>query len=404
MDSESFTQGQAAARVAEQAVENAPPRLLPFVLIVFIGYLTIGMPLPVIPIQVREVLNYGPLIVGWIIGSQSLATLLTRPYAGLICDTRGPKRSVVFGLITCSLAGICYWISASLANPFPAASLAILLAGRLILGLGESLTITGTLAWATSLIGPKKSGRVMVWVGIAMYGAIAVGAPIGIYLNRARGFASVAQLGAILPIVALGIAISVRRAETIGGKRASFLAVVSTIWPLGSRLALATISFGAIGAFITLDYAAHGWPGAGFALTGFGFAFIVVRLVFGHLPDQIGGKRVAQVSLTVAVLGQLLLWMSDRSSLAMLGVILTGAGLSLVFPAFGVSVVKRVPPANRGAALGAYVAFFDIGLGVAGPATGLVASRYGYPAVFLAGAIAAAIGLISTLQMRSAAD
>lgn len=61
-----------------------------------------------------------------------------------------------------------------------------------------------------------------------------------------------------------------------------------------------------------------------------------------------------------------------------------------MFPSFGVEAIRRVPPANRASAMGAYVAFFDVALFAGGPATGLVAARYGYAAVFLAGAVAAA--------------
>jgi predicted MFS family arabinose efflux permease len=78
-----------------------------------------------------------------------------------------------------------------------------------------------------------------------------------------------------------------------------------------------------------------------------------------------------------------------------------GAGLSLVFPSLGIEAVRRVPGANRGAALGAYVMFFDIGLAVAGPATGMVARHFSYPAAFGAGAAAAAIALLITVSWKA---
>ena len=48
--------------------------------------------------------------------------------------------------------------------------------------------------------------------------------------------------------------------------------------------------------------------------------------------------------------------------------------------------MRQVPPANRGAALGAYAAFIDVGFGLAGPMNGLIAGAFGYPWVFAAGA------------------
>ncbi len=55
------------------------------------------------------------------------------------------------------------------------------------------------------------------------------------------------------------------------------------------------------------------------------------------------------------------------------GALVTGLGCALVFPGLGVESLKRVPPANRGSAMGAFVAFLDIAYGLAGPAAGLAA-------------------------------
>jgi len=65
-----------------------------------------------------------------------------------------------------------------------------------------------------------------------------------------------------------------------------------------------------------------------------------------------------------------------------------------------------VLPANRGSAMGAFVAFLDIAYGIAGPAAGLIAGQFGYAAVYLLGAASAVLGmglvLISRLNRRSA--
>ena len=51
--------------------------LLPIVAAVFLGFLAISVPLAALALQVRDQLGFGPATVGWVIGIQSLATLLS---------------------------------------------------------------------------------------------------------------------------------------------------------------------------------------------------------------------------------------------------------------------------------------------------------------------------------------
>jgi MFS family permease len=180
--------------------------------------------------------------------------------------------------------------------------------------------------------------------------------------------------------------------------------VVGQIWREGLGLMLQGVGLSGLTAFRSLYFAAQAWSHAGLMMTAFGVGFIFVRAVFGNLPDKIGGYRVALWSLIVEALGQVTVWGAPHEIVALTGALVTGLGCALVYPALGVEALKRVLPANRGSAMGAFSAFLDIAYGLAGPAAGLIAGRFGYAAVYLFGAACAVLGaalVVSVGRSRS---
>lgn len=371
--------------------------LAPICVIVFCEFLAMGLPLSVLPGHVHAGLGFGSFVVGLVIGSQSLITLVTRPSAGTRADARGPRSTTLLGLAISVLAGIACALSTVVASP--AASLAVLLAGRALLGLGESLVITAALAWGIALAGRERTGVVMAWVGIAMYGALAVGAPVGSALAARDGFVATALAAAAVPLFGLGAALLVQPVPPTGGTRLPFRRLAALIWLPGAGLALGAIGFGAIAAFSTALFVGRGWSHPELAVSAFGVAYVVARLAFARLPDRFGGARVAIGSASIALVGQIALVLAPSSAVAVIAASLTGFGFSLAFPAFGVEAMKRVPPQNRGAALGAYTACFDATLAFGIPVLGAAVGTFGAAAAFVIAAGGALASLLVALRL-----
>jgi MFS family permease len=372
-------------------------RIVQIVLFTFLAYLVIGMQLAVLPPFVHGELRYGAVLAGLVISTQYIATLLSRGFAGRTSDTKGPKRAVLIGLVASAGSGLLM-IGAALLRDWPAASVGVMLVARLALGMGESCVATGCIMWGIGRVGGAHTAKVISWNGIATYGALAVGAPLGVVLTGALGFISIGVASVVLMGIGLLLAWRQMPVHAEPGERLPMHHVFGRVAPYGMGLALASVGFGVIATFITLYYASQGWSGAAPTLSIFGVCFVGIRLVLGWTIAHFGGYRTAIVSLLVECAGLIVLALANHVAMAMVGAALSGIGFSLIFPALGVVAVERVSASNRGAALAAYSVFIDVALGVTGPLGGWIASGGRYGPMFV---VAAAMSFTAVLLTAS---
>ena len=383
---------------ASQTIETL--RILwPVVALVFLGFLAIGIPLPALSLYLKETLGYSNAVVGWAIGLQSIATLLSRHRAGSFADARGPKVAVQRGLVISAAAAVLYLIGTFWSRG-SAWTLSWILAGRVLLGIGESLFITGAMSWGIARVGPARTGRAMAWQGIAMYGAFGLGAPIGLWLYNHAGFTGAAVGAFAGPLAALAIIAPFAAPPGVPGVHAPLGKLLRLIWSYGLGLALATAPFAAMMTYLPLHFKSQHWEGAGAAMLGFGIGYTFIRLILAHAPERFGPKPVAAVSLCVEVIGQAVLAWAPNAVWGILGATLTGIGFSLIFPSLGVSATRSVPHAQRGQAVGVFIAFFDLSLAASGPLLSIVLGESGYAACFVCGAIATVAALALVLSYK----
>jgi MFS family permease len=382
-DRQSSYPGMLAATLQQPvAAFRSAAALLPIMGVVFVAFLVIGVAMPVLPLHVHDGLGLGTFVVGLVAGSQFAASLVSRPWAGHFSDSRGAKRGVVAGLLAASASGLLYLVSLTFTK-VPLTSVAILLLGRGLLGAAESFIITAAVSWGLALAESGSTGRVIAWMGSAMFAAFAIGAPAGSALYAAHGFAAIAIATAAAPLLTLLLVIPLPAVAPIRQTRSSFAEVLGAVWVPGFGSALASVGFGAVTAFVALLFATRGWANGWLAYTAYAVAFILARVFFSHVADQIGGAKVALACAVIEAIGQALIWLAVRPEMALAGAALTGFGFSLVYPGFGVEAVRRVPSSSRGLAMGAYTAFLDLAQGLASPALGLIATGARLHLVFL---------------------
>ena len=370
--------------------------ILSTVAFTFLTYLTIGLSIAVLPGFVHGTLGFSAIVAGLSISTQYVATLISRARAGHLSDTLGAKRTVTGGLVLCAASGLLMLFGA-LAAAVPALSLGLILMGRLALGCAESCVGTGAIAWGLGQVGHKHTARVISWNGVATYGGIAAGAPLGVLTAHHFGFAAVGGVSLLLMLMAFPLARRKRATAIAVGERSSIANVAVRVLPHGIGLALGSVGFGCIATFITLFYAAHDWTGAALSLSVFGVMFVGTRFVFGKMIVRVGGYRVAMVSFAVEAIGLSMLWLADDMALATAGAAIAGMGFSLIFPALGVEAVNRVPENSRGAAVGVFTVFLDVAMVLVGPLGGWVAAGMGFGSVYGFATLAAATAVALTL-------
>jgi MFS family permease len=384
---------------APDTLKSQTRHIAGYVYFTFICYISIGLPLAVLPPFVHLRMGYSTVLAGLAISIQYIATLASRPWAGRISDHMGAKISVLWGMACCTSSGALLVAVATLSDVHWL-SFTVLIVSRLVLGVGESLGSTGATLWGITAAGQEHTAKVIGLNGISTYGGMALAAPLGVVLEQYWGLASIGVLTILIGAVSFAIAWHKEPVPVEPGEHMPFAHVLGRVAPHGMGLALGGVSYSVLATFVTLFYHNRHWDGAALCLTAFGVGFVFVRVFFVKTISRYGGYPVAIASLLTEAVGMVLLWQAVAPWMAMAGAAIGGLGLSLVFPAIGVEAVKRVPEFNRGTALGVYTAFADVSFFLVGPIAGAIIGFYGYSSVFLFALISVllALGIVIVLK------
>ena len=376
-------------------------RILSAVGFTFVAYFCIGVPLATLPSYLHLQLGLNTSLAGFLVSLQYVATFASRPRAGRLSDTIGPRQTVRYGLLACAASGALMAVAALLRHTLWL-NLGTLALSRLALGTGESLCSTGATLWGIGRSGSQHTAKVISWNGVATYAALAVGAPLGILATARWGFAAVGVI--IFTLCMTGFIAATRMAPTalFQGRKVPTGHLLLRVTPYGMALALGGTGFGVIATFITLYFASRGWQGAALTLTIYGLSFVGARILGAPYISRFGGFRVAVVSFAIEVTGLLVLGLGPSQRFAYLGCALTGIGFSLIFPALGVEATNRFPASVRGSVIGLYSAFADLSLFLAGPLAGMIIAGFGYQTAFAVTAGAVAVALVISIWLSRA--
>jgi MFS family permease len=357
-----------------------------------LGFLAVGAVLPVLPRYVSGPVGAGPIAVGVVVGAFAFAAVVGRPVGGRLADARGRRRMVVAGLVIMAVAGALLLVPGGVAW---------LVFARLVVGVGDGWVFTAGVTWVVDLAPEERRGQAIGFFGLAIWGGLTFGALIGEGLFALGSYDAVWIFAALSPLAGALLARRVpdRYVPTVRAphERRPKLVPRPAIRP-GAALTLANVGFGTMAGFVVLHLADAGIGGGAAVFTAFGAAVLLTRLLAGTLPDRIGPGPTATGAFVFEAAGLAIVGYAVSLPMALAGGVIMGMGFSLLFPALALMVVSRVDERERGAALGAFTAFFDIGVGLGAPLAGAVAAAADFPTAFAVAAgfalLGAAVGLL----------
>lgn len=354
-------------------------------------FVAMGIYLSALPLFVTDGLGGSRSGVGLTMGAFSVAAVLLRPLVGRGLDSRGRRPFLLAAPVILMVTSVAF---------VAVGSLAAAVALRLVQGTAGACFYTAAATVATDLAPVEKRADYLARFSLFLYGGFAIGPSLGEALVR-RGYdwAWVAAGGSALVALAFTAFVhDTTPADEAGIGAAAAAARRRFLHPaaVGPGIVILTAATGytAITGFSALYARAIGLSSSGAFYATFALSIFGVRLVAGRLADRHGRVTVALPGMALAATGLVVLATQPPPAVALVGVGGFGAGFALVFPALMALTVDRVPDAERGAAVGSFTAFFDIGSSGGGYAVGAVADRVGFSGGFGLPAGLCALGLV----------
>ncbi|HVW48012.1 MAG TPA: MFS transporter [Solirubrobacterales bacterium] len=329
-------------------------------------YLTLGCYVAVLPGYVLHHLDLSSAALGVAMGATGVVAVCLRPMGGSWGDRYGRRPLAFVGALVLG-AG-----AAALVGP---GLLVLVIFARLLTGAGDALFTTAVMAWGADAAEPERRGRAMATIGMSLWLGLALGPQWAVWMRDNLGYDGV-WLGATAfsLLAALLVALVEPRAPSAEEKEEGPHAKV----PRGAVLpavAMVLICYGnaVFEAFGIVHLTARGVSG-GAGIGGAASVFTVVAVVTflgrfagGVLSDRLSPRPVALVGVVLVGAAYCFFAAASSFAVAAAGGALLGLGLALVYPSLSLLVTRAVPPGERGAGLGVFLAALDVTFAIGPP-------------------------------------
>lgn len=341
--------------------------------------------MPILP-KYAQTLGADEKIVGLVTGLFTISALLARPFIGRELDRGGRRRIYLLGLVIFFLAILGYlW----------APTLLLLMAFRLVHGVGWAGASTAAGTIVADIIPPARRGEGMGYYGVASTLAMAVAPALGLTLLVKYDFTLIFIVSLVLTggafIIGRAIKLESHSKPQDGQKKAT----IFDLRALKSSLVLffMTFSYGGMVTFLPLHAQEQGIENIGPFFTIYAIGLLITRPIAGKYYDRKGPDLIVIIGMIAMFLGTFILGQSSSLSIFMVCGILYGIGFGSVQPTLLALALHGVEPQRRGAVNGTVFSFFDLGIGLGSMVLGVFADSFGYSNMYTFASIAPLVGL-----------
>ena len=368
-------------------------------LVLFIGVADNQVLSPLLP-AIRTQFSRSSSEMGYLYTGYSFCAGISVLLWGPLSDAFGRKKGLLYGLMIFTAGSLISFLSTGFA---------ILLAGRILTGMGASMLSLNSISYAGDFFPYQNRGWAMGFIMSSYFAALILGVPFGSWIGERLGwkmvFGILGAISLVLLVVILWLLPAInRRTEsdvTPAGYIRQYLDFLRKRSSIGALLCSLFASGGTMGFLAFLGSWLHDSFGIstgkiGLVFLASGSAALLASPLAGSIADKIG-KRLQFIFSSIA--------------LAVLLCILPGLHwgwlLYLVFGLISLSAAFRqgpmeavlteiVGPASRGTFVALKNSFSQLGIGLTTLASGILFEIHGYRSVCLLGA---ALSLLATAGM-----
>jgi MFS family permease len=355
--------------------------------------------LPTLPLYIEEI-GATSQQIGVVMGSFAIGMLLFRPWCSKLADQRGRKIVLLIGMAAVAIAPLGYLLTTSLVP---------LMVLRAFHGLSIAAFGTAFMALVGDLAPAQNRGEVIGYMSLVNPLGVAIGPALGGYLQAVVGYTPLFLLSAalgfagmlcIVPIVNPKVHDQLENNDSnhqfwqlLFTPRVRIPAVV---------MLLIGVVLGTVHTFVPLLIKSTAIDlNPGLFYTAAAIASFNVRLFIGRASDIYGRGLFITFSLIAYTLAMVGIWQAQSVAVFLISAFIQGAASGTAIPMMAAMMTDRAQPHERGRIFGVSLVGLDIGIAIAGPILGYVATQVGYRYMFAASAGLTFLALIIFLTLSS---